>query len=688
MIFNFDTFITKLPGVGDKRAALLARLGITNVGQLLRHFPRGYQNRGDVREVSEGVNGEIVSLVLTVGNNPVTSMLRSRMFITKFMAFDDSGKCNIVFFNNRYASQTFSKGSTFRFYGKCQKTNGRLTLTNPIFERVVEGSELPPITSIYPLTSGLSQKIVSNLVSELLMRMDDSAFKTSLSDEIMQRADLCTPAFAYRAIHCPKSFEDTEKARRFFVFEELYNFALRVKHSKALMREGRAEVLKVGKSTFTEFTSQFSYELTNAQKKAVNEIAADLASGKPMRRMLCGDVGSGKTAVAAAAAYIAIKSGHKAALMAPTEILASQHYADLSSIFDRLGIRCALFVGSNSQKTKKELYRDLKNGDIDLAIGTHALLSEAVEFNDCALVITDEQHRFGVNQRDTLEKKGNESQGEDGDKKVHTLVMSATPIPRSLAQTVYGDLDLSILDELPPGRKSVDTFVVGSDYLTRLDKFIEKQVKEGSKVYVVCPAVEEKANEDSDEVIQFGYGYDAEQIANESLPIIGAVEEAERLKKSLPELEIGCVHGKMKSGEKEEIMKAFSSDGLDVLVSTTVIEVGVNVPTATLMIVRCAERFGLSQLHQLRGRVGRGDRQSFCVLVSDSASELSRERLNAIKSTSDGFMLAEHDLALRGPGDFIQGENGSVRQSGDFRFRFASLTEDIALMKLAFEFAE
>jgi ATP-dependent DNA helicase RecG len=518
--------------------------------------------------------------------------------------------------------------------------------------------------------------------------MEDSAFKTSLSDEIMLKAGLCTPAFAYRAIHCPKSFEDTEKARRFFVFEELYNFALRVKHSKVRMREGSAEPLKVSKSSFAEFTSQFSYELTNAQKKAINEIAVDLASGKPMRRMLCGDVGSGKTAVAAAAAYIAIKSGHKAALMAPTEILACQHYADLSRIFEKIGISCALFVGSNSQKTKKELYQALKEGKIDFAIGTHALLSDGVEFNDCALVITDEQHRFGVNQRDTLEKKRNESQGEDADKKVHTLVMSATPIPRSLAQTVYGDLDLSILDELPPGRKTVDTFVVGSDYLIRLDKFIEKQVNSGSKVYVVCPAVEEKGGEESDEVIQFGYGYDAEQIANESLPIIGAVEEAERLKNALPNLNIGCVHGKMKSAEKDEVMKAFSADGLDVLVSTTVIEVGVNVPTATLMIVRCAERFGLSQLHQLRGRVGRGDRQSYCVLVSDTSSELSRERLNAIKSTSDGFMLAEHDLALRGPGDFIQSENGAIRQSGDFRFRFASITEDIELMKLAFELAE
>lgn len=683
MRFTPQTKIEELPGVGEKRAALFAKLGIRDVGGLLRHFPRGYQNRGDLRRAAEASDGEIVSMLLTVGARPVSAMLRARMLITKFPAFDDSGSCNIVFFNNRYVERTFAKGEVFRFFGKFSCADGRRSLTNPAYERVVEGVPLRAIVPVYPLTAALTQRIISNLINELLDRIEDADFPSLLPERVIAEAGLCSTAFAYRAIHRPLSLEDAEKARQYFVFEELYSFASRVCASKRAARQGTAPSIVAGADKMAEFAAALPYEMTGAQKRAVGEIAADLASGKPMRRLLAGDVGSGKTVCAAAAAFIVINGGYQAAMMAPTEILARQHYDDLAPFFEKFGIKTALFTGSATQKQKNALRGELASGEIRFAVGTHALISEGVEFSGCALVITDEQHRFGVGQRDALADKGLSDGGEEH---AHTLVMSATPIPRSLAMTIYGDLDLSTLDELPPGRQPVNTYAVSGSYLPRLDRFIEKQAAEGGRAYVVCPAVD-KSDEAEGEVIQFGYGYDAEQAANSALPMCSAVEEAKRLSEELNGLRVGCVYGKMKAADKDAVMTAFSTGELDVLVSTTVIEVGINVPEATLMIVRNAERFGLSQLHQLRGRVGRGRAKSYCVLVSDTQNEVSKARLDAMKKSSNGFEIAERDLELRGPGDFLSDITGSVRQSGEFRFRFASLASDTETLREAFRMA-
>ena len=664
--------VTDLRGVGDKRAKALQKLGIATVGDLIRHLPRAYQDRGRITSVSAaGQSDEPVAMILTVSAEPTLATLKNRMTILKFRAFDETGTVSVAYFNQPFLRDTFRIGATFRFFGKVENFKGRISLTNPIYEPCPDGDQsgLRSIVPIYPLTAGISQKAMSGMISDALDRLHD--IPDMLPPEVILENSLCSETFAVRSIHFPDDTASLETARRRLIFDELFITAAAVSVRRVHRRMSGAAAMK--DSDVTPVTNALPYELTGAQKRSVCEIAADLAKSAPMKRILCGDVGSGKTAVAAAAAYIALSHGHQAAIMAPTEILAKQHYAFFRPLIEKLGYRCELLCGSLKASEKTAVTKALAaSGDdrVDLVIGTHALLTDKVHFADLALVITDEQHRFGVMQRAALEEKS---------KSAHTLVMSATPIPRTLTLAKYGDLDVSRLDEMPAGRKKISTFAVDSSYRERLTGFIEKQAKEGHQVYVVCPAIDEKPKKDDD----------PEEMANltffekpESLPILSAAECTEMLKKSLPQVRIGCVHGRMKASERDPIMDAFTSGELDVLVATTVIEVGINVPTATLMVIENAERFGLSQLHQLRGRVGRGDAKSWCILVSDTKSDVSRARLTIMEKSNDGFAIAEEDLRLRGPGDFI-GAGSTIRQSGNFETPLAAQCSDEMLIAAA-----
>ncbi len=666
---NFDTSVRYLSGVGEKRAETLANMGIYTIRDLLYHFPRAYQHRGNVRLVSEVEDGETASLVMTVASQPHTAMLKGRMTMTKFSAFDGTGKCNLTFFNQNYVSKIFTVGATFRFYGKIQRKGKAVSMASPSFEPYYEGIALPEFFPVYPLSGNLTQKYMGKIISSALAMLNESQIEDILPEKLVKENHLPTLSWALNTIHNPMSYELMEKARKRFVWEELYVFALAISLSKKKSKEGNAPVLKA--SDMDKFYSVFPFSPTNAQRRVINEIETDLTDKKAlgMSRLVCGDVGSGKTMCAAAAMYMAVSNGYQAALMAPTEILATQHYNDLGVIFAKLDIRCELLCGSTPAAKKRIIKKGLSDGSIDCVIGTHALLTGDVEFGNAALIVTDEQHRFGVMQRSAL---GDKTKGG------HILVMSATPIPRTLALIMYGDLSLSYIDEMPPGRKKVSTFVVDESYRTRMNGFIEKQAAEGRQIYIVCPAIE---GEDEG-LVGFDYhpGENRPKLKN-------ATEYAETLQKELSTVRVALMHGKMKAAEKDKVMSAFAAGEIDVLVSTTVIEVGVNVPNATLMIVENAERFGLSQLHQLRGRVGRGQHKSWCILVSDSKGAEAVSRLEAMTETNDGLEIAKKDLAIRGPGDFLPDKNGNTRQHGGVAFKAVSLCDNTADLEAAFGYA-
>ena len=685
--------IETLSGVGNTRKTAYARMGIRTVRDLLYHFPRAYENRGDVRPLTDASlsvyaeGGAKMATVLTVSTEPRRARLKNRMTLLKFRAFDDSGVCEISFFNQDYLQSTFTVGSTFRFYGKVEHRRGAYSMTAPAFEPYVEGIDLPPLYPVYPLTQGISNKLITAHIGQILPTVT-ARVEDPLPEEIRAVEGLCTLSYALREIHVPTDFEALRTAKRRLAFDEFYRFALAMGTLGHTARRTGAPVCRVDDATLQVFLDSLPYALTGAQRRAVDDVRRDMASDTSMNRMLVGDVGCGKTVCAAAAIYIAVKSGRQAALMAPTSILASQHAADLVPQFRRLGIRAALLTGHTPAAEKRRIYAALASADpaerLDVVIGTQALLSEGVRFAAPALVVTDEQHRFGVGQRASLsEKNGN----------AHLLVMSATPIPRTLALVMYGDLDVSRINEMPPGRQRVDTFVVDESYRARLDAFIRKNVAEGGQVYVVCPAVEER--EDDGEENDGGliplfadFGGDALAVADvsQSTPLKAAVQYAADLAERLPELSVAFVHGQMKPAERDAVMQEFSSGHIQVLVSTTVIEVGVNVPNACLMLVENSERFGLSQLHQLRGRVGRGTRKSYCVLIRGGGGDAAKARLDVMRTTYDGYQIAEQDLAQRGPGDFLAPTEGAgIRQSGGMR-----LTErwsDPALMDRAFAYA-
>ncbi|MBQ4043719.1 MAG: ATP-dependent DNA helicase RecG [Clostridia bacterium] len=681
-MLSSSSLVTTMRGVGDARAAALASLGILTVGDLLHHYPRGYQCRGDVRSVEEArriceEGGETpISLILTVSAEPSFRVIRRGMSVLKFRAFDDTGVCEITYFNQNYLRDTFHTGGEFRFFGKVSAEGKRLSMTAPIWEPMVPGRILPAIVPVYPLAAGLTQKFVSGLIRDALASLSGQIAET-LPDDVIRRESLCTLRYATENIHFPPDGEALAKARRRLIFEEFFEMGLAM---TALTSPKSSPGYPMPETDTLPLQALLPYALTGAQKRSVSEIAADLSSGVRMNRILMGDVGSGKTVVAAAAAYIAAQNGFQSAIMAPTEILAVQHYREMEPLLGQLGIRVVCLTGSDTAAQKKKIRAAIADpaNPASVVIGTHALLSAGVDFVRLGLVIEDEQHRFGVMQRAALAEK---------DPMAHILVMSATPIPRTLSLVTCGGLAVSRLDEMPPGRQVVDTFVVDDGYRTRLNGFIRKQVEEGHQVYIVCPSVEEekkaKITDDPEEMasILLDGG-----VPDEKPPLKAAVDFAAELAEVFPDLSVGFVHGKMKTADKDKAMRAFASGEMHILVSTTVIEVGVNVPNATLMIVENAERFGLSQLHQLRGRVGRGKAKSYCVLVSDSKAETARERLAVLKKNHDGYAIAEADLRLRGPGDFLS-TGGVVRQHGTMPLTLAAGLGDMDVMDKAFDAA-
>ena len=675
-----DIPIKALRGVGPAKEAAYARLGIFTVGDLLYHFPRAYENRGNVKRLCESDGQSKMSVVMTVGTQPRRAMIRRGMTLVKFRAYDDSGDCEIVYINQDYVQSMFPVGSLFRFYGKVERDKNRYRMTSPVAEPVLENKPLPPLHPIYPLTEGLSSKQIGQHM-EMALALAAQGLEDPIPEAVRVREGLCTLSFALRAMHKPDDLASVEIAKRRLMFEELFLFGVGLRSARHTTELIPAPACT--QNDLSAFLSLLPYELTEAQRRTVEQIRSDMAKPYAMTRMVVGDVGCGKTVCAAAAAVIAVQSGRQAAIMVPTEILARQHYADLAPYFEALGIRCSLLIGAMTAAQKKKVHAAMsaedENARVQVVIGTQALLSEGVEFAAPGLVITDEQHRFGVAQRAKLSDKNAHA---------HLLCMSATPSPRSLALAMYGDLAVSRIDSMPPGRQRVDTFAVNQSYRARLDAFICKNVDEGGQVYVVCPAVEEQ--EDEEDLLLEEIGVTKEN----KPPLQAAVQYAEQLAERLEGYSVAFVHGKMKPKEKDEVMNRFAAGEIDILVSTTVIEVGVNVPNACLMIVENAERFGLSQLHQLRGRVGRGTRKSYCVLVAGAMNdreigEVAQRRLQTMKSTYDGFAIAEQDLAQRGPGDFFaKSAGGAIRQSGGVEFRLASQCSDGDLLTRAFAAAD
>ena len=637
--------VTILKGVGPTKTKQFAQLGIHTLEDLICHFPRGYEDRTRLVTIEKLQVDTPACFKAMVMNTPRTSHIRKGLDVTKVQVADHTGRLNLTFFNQKFTTDRLQYGKEYIFYGAVSGDFIGYNMTSPVFEEL--GSE-PVLTRrvlpIYPLTAGLSNASVLKAVRQALAICDPPA---EILPESVRRAYGILPAQrAYFAIHEPTSMEEAELAKRRLIFEEFFVFSAGL----SLMRAARAgkRVPAYSHTDLTPFYSALPFTLTGAQDRAIWEIVADMTRGTPMNRLVQGDVGSGKTMVAAAAAYLAVKNGKQVAFMAPTEILAEQHSKSLGKLLEPMGIRVRLLTGSLTQKTKNTLREAVAAGQADLVIGTHALLSDRTVFRDLGLVIADEQHRFGVGQRSALSAKGSDP---------HLLVMSATPIPRTLALLMYGDLEVSVVDELPPGRQQTDTFLVGESYRARINAFIRKQVAEGHQCYVVCPAVEE----------------------NGDLDLKAATVWAETLQQTVfPDLKVALLHGQMKGAQKESVMAAFAAHEADVLVATTVIEVGVDVPNATLMVIEDADRFGLSQLHQLRGRVGRGSAKSYCILTSHNKNTQTLERLKAFCKTTDGFKIAEEDLRLRGPGDFF-----GARQSGLPVFRVASLNCDLQTLKQA-----
>jgi len=637
--------ITILKGVGPTKAKQFANLNIYTLQDLICHFPRGYEDRTKLVSIEKLEVDVPACFKAMVMNTPRTTHIRKGLDLTKVQVADHTARLNLTFFNNKYAAEQLQYGREYIFYGAVSGDFIGYNMTNPVFEAL----DSQPVTTrrvlpIYPLTAGLTNAAMLKSVRQALSICDVP--REILPESVRQQYGILPAERAYYAIHEPGSMAEAELAKKRLIFEEFFVFSAGL----ALMRASRSQ-----KKTecyvnldMTSFYAALPFTLTAGQQRAVQDVLKDLSSGAPMNRLVQGDVGSGKTMVAAAAVYCAVQNGHQAALMAPTEILAEQHYQSLTKLFAPLGISMALLTGSMTPKQKQLVRQDIAAGNVQFAVGTHALLSEATRFQNLGLVVTDEQHRFGVAQRSQLSAKGTDP---------HLMVMSATPIPRTLALLMYGDLEVSIIRELPPGREPVDTFLVDESYRARINAFIRKQVAEGHQCFVVCPAVEE----------------------NEDLGIKSATVWAETLQKTVfPDLRVALLHGQMRGAEKEAAMAAFARGEADVMVATTVIEVGVDVPNATLMVIEDADRFGLSQLHQLRGRVGRGGSKSYCILTSHSKNQETRLRMKAFCSTTDGFKIAEEDLKMRGPGDFF----GS-RQSGLPVFRVANLSMDLQTLQEA-----
>ena len=637
--------VTILKGVGPTKAKQFAALNIFTLRDLICHFPRYYEDRTRLVTIDKLEVDKPACFRAMVMNTPRTAHIRKGLDLTKVQVADHTARLNLTFFNQKFTTDKLEYGKEYIFYGAISGDFSSYGMTSPVFEEL---DSQPMVTRRvlprYPLTAGLSNAAMVKAVQQALAVCDPP--EEILPESLRKEYNILPAERAYYAIHNPSSMEEAELAKRRLIFEEFFVFSAGLSLVRAKRETVHTEPYK--NLDLEPLYRSLPFALTGAQMRTIGEIGEDLQKGKPMNRLVQGDVGSGKTMVAVAAAYLTIQNHRQAAMMAPTEILAQQHYASVSKVLTPLGIRVGLLTGSMTTAQKKQVRQQAELGEIDFLIGTHALVSESTVFQNLDLVITDEQHRFGVDQRAKLSGKGNHP---------HLLVMSATPIPRTLALIMYGDLEVSILDELPPGRQTVESFLVGESMRARINAFIRKQAAEQHQCFVVCPAVEE----------------------NGELDLKAATVWAETLQQTVfPDLRVLLLHGQMKREEKEQAMAAFAKGEADILVATTVIEVGVDVPNATLMVIEDADRFGLSQLHQLRGRVGRGQAQSYCILTTHNRNPETVNRLKALCSTTDGFKIAEEDLKMRGPGDFF----GS-RQSGLPVFKVADLAFDLQTLQQA-----
>ena len=634
-----------IKGVGPNRVKLLNKLNIFTLKDLITYYPRNYENRGIAKDIIECIDGE-ETLICGIACGRMSEVRLKGKTMQKLIIRDETGTATITWFNQSYLKNMFEVGKEYKFYGKISNIFGKVSMTSPVFDKQGECKNTGKIIPIYPLTYNLSQntirKIIQNGIEEVKGNLTEVLPKYILKEFNLQEINEAT-----LNIHFPKEFKDFESAKNRFVFEELLSVQLALLELKNGYQNEETGIQFSKKAKMSDIINKLPFKLTNAQRRVLEEIDKDMESTKPMNRLLQGDVGSGKTVISMCAAYKSVKCGYQAAIMAPTAILATQHLENYRKIFDGLGIKCELLISAMTKKKKTELLQRLENGEIDILIGTHALLQENVIFKKLGLVVTDEQHRFGVKQRTTIVEKG---QNPD------VLVMTATPIPRTLALILYGDLDISIIDELPPNRKKIDTFAVPKTMEERVNNFIKKQVDEGRQAYIVCPLVEE--NEESD---------------------LKSVEKLYEKSKTetFPEYKVEYIHGKMKAKDKDIIMEKFKNKEIDILISTTVIEVGVDVPNSNIMVIEDAQRFGLAQLHQLRGRVGRGEYKSYCILKYEGKSETIRKRMKVMCDTNDGFIISEKDLELRGAGDFF-----GTMQHGIPEFKIANLFEDMQTLKI------
>ena len=631
--------------VGPSRVKLLNKLKIYTLKDLIEYYPRDYEDRSKPKNLYECTDGEEV-LIEAMPTGRISEMHKGRMTISRLIVKDQTGTCYITWFNQGYLRDKFQPGRMYRFFGKISNKSGRLEMNSPVYDEIDQSKNTGKIIPIYPLTYELKQTTLRRIIENGLLEVKGQLPET-LPEYILKENNLWDINNTIERIHFPVEFSDFNKERERLVFEELLTTQLALLKLKNNY-EHETDGIQFSKDVYmSDVINILPFKLTKAQLRVLEEIDRDMESNKPMNRLLQGDVGSGKTVVAMISAYKAVKSGYQATIMAPTAILASQHLESFQGILEELGIRVELLISSVTKKKKAEILEKLQNGEIDILIGTHAILEENVVFKNLGLVVTDEQHRFGVKQRGTIASKG---------KNPDVIAMSATPIPRTLALILYGDLDISIIDELPPNRKKIETYAVRKNMEERVNNFIRKQITEGRQAYIVCPLVEE--NEDME-------------------GLQSVIELAERYQKeTFSEYKVAYLHGKMKPKEKDEIMERFKNGEIQILIATTVIEVGVNVPNASIMVVENAERFGLAQLHQLRGRVGRGEYQSYCILKYEGNSETIRQRMKVMCDTNDGFIISEKDLELRGSGDFF-----GTEQHGLPEFKIANLFEDIAVLK-------
>lgn len=650
---NDKTPLRELKGVGEKTEKLFQKIGITTAEELLRYYPRTYDIYEEPVEIASAEEDKTVSIRATIATGIYINQIRNLQVLTTTVA-DASGRLPVAWFNAPYLRGTLKKGSVFILRGKIIRKKGRPQMEHPeIFTPAAYEEIIHSMQPVYGLTKGLSNKMITKLVHQIL---DTRPLHGEyLPEEIRERYQLADANYAIRTVHFPKNMQELLTARKRLVFDEFLLFVLAIQLLKEKTEEAPNTFPMKPVWTTEEIIEGLPYDLTGAQKNVWHEIERDLSGHKLMSRLVQGDVGSGKTVIAFLAMVLSAENGFQSALMVPTDVLANQHYEGFLRLMEEQNIASChpvLLTGSTTARQKREIYQKIADGEVNVIIGTHALIQEKVEYKNLGLVITDEQHRFGVRQREALTTRGNPP---------HVLVMSATPIPRTLAIILYGDLDISIIDELPAKRLPIKNCVVGTSYRPKAYSFIEKQVQMGRQAYVICPMVEESE------------GLEAENVT----------DYARKLQEILPgEIKVEILHGKMKPKEKNRIMEAFASGEIQVLVSTTVVEVGVNVPNATVMMVENAERFGLAQLHQLRGRVGRGEHQSYCIFIQGNNEENTSKRLKILNESNDGFYIAGEDLKLRGPGDLF-----GIRQSGLMEFKIGDIYNDAGILKNASEAA-